>query len=70
MTFEQFAYWLQGFAESHPEHLTPAQWEIVKEHLGAVFTKTTKPVLIPQFSINPKYLAQDQAAPNETDKGE
>lgn len=42
MTPEQFAYWLQGFAEMSAETPpTPEQWECIKAHLGSVFKKTT-----------------------------
>lgn len=41
MTTEQFAYWLQGFAEVHGEAPTPQQWEMIKEHLETCFVKVT-----------------------------
>jgi hypothetical protein len=37
----QFAYWLQGFAEIHGGAPTPAQWEVIKDHLNLVFNKVT-----------------------------
>ncbi len=45
MTPEQFAYWLQGFAELNPdiEHPTPAQWKAINDHLATVFNKITPP---------------------------
>lgn len=43
MTPEQFAYWLQGFAELNPDmnQPTPAQWKAIKDHLATVFNKIT-----------------------------
>lgn len=44
MTPEQFAYWIQGFAEIHRNAPTDEQWAIIVEHLNTVFKKiTTKP---------------------------
>ena len=42
MTAEQFAYWLQGFAELTDGEPTPEQWASIKEHLNLVFNKVTK----------------------------
>lgn len=42
MTAEQFAYWLQGFAELSDAEPTPEQWASIKEHLNLVFNKVTK----------------------------
>ena len=43
MTPENFAYWCQGFIElTNGAPPTPAQWEMIKEHLALVFTKVTK----------------------------
>lgn len=45
MSPEQFAYWLQGFAEltgSTPP--TVEQWQSIREHLATVFVKVTPPV--------------------------
>lgn len=41
MTAEQFAYWLQGFAELNTEPPTKEQWQSINEHLKTVFTKVT-----------------------------
>ena len=44
MSPEQFAYWLQGFAEltgSTPP--TVEQWQSIREHLANVFVKVTPP---------------------------
>lgn len=44
MTPEQFAYWLQGFAELTPERPSLAQWQAIQAHLQTVFHKVTPPV--------------------------
>jgi hypothetical protein len=45
MNPEQFAYWLNGFAELNGgERPTPEQWKSITEHLQTVFVKVT-----PQF---------------------
>jgi len=44
MTAEQFAYWMQGFAELNSEPPTAAQWQSMREHLATVFVKVTPPV--------------------------
>lgn len=45
MTPEQFAYWLQGFAELSPgAPPTAEQWQSIKDHLGTVFDKRTNPL--------------------------
>lgn len=41
MTAEQFAYWLQGYAELNEEPPTPEQWKSIREHLARVFNKVT-----------------------------
>lgn len=41
MTPEQFAYWLQGFAELNGQQPTESQWESIKEHSITVFSKVT-----------------------------
>lgn len=41
MTPEQFAYWLQGFAEINQKAPNEAQWTIIKDHLTTVFKKVT-----------------------------
>ncbi len=43
MDSTSFCYWLTGFVELHGQPPTPAQWESIKEHLGLVFHKVTKP---------------------------
>jgi len=48
MDAQQFAYWLQGFAElSGDAPPSKAQWKSIREHLGLVFKKVTPPVGIP-----------------------
>ena len=51
MTPEQFAYWLQGFAELHgcQEHPSKEQWASIKDHLSTVFNKVTWPIQYQQF---------------------
>lgn len=46
MTPEQFAYWLQGFAEltEGQAQPSPAQWQAIKDHLATVFGKVTPQV--------------------------
>lgn len=45
MTAEQFAYWMQGFAElSGDAPPTPQQWKSIREHLSTVFHKVTPPM--------------------------
>lgn len=42
LTPEQFAYWLQGYAEiSGATAPTSEQWVVIKEHLNLVFHKVT-----------------------------
>lgn len=41
MTPEQFAYWLQGFAELTPDAPSAAQWQAIRDHLALVFEKKT-----------------------------
>jgi hypothetical protein len=41
MTPEQFAYWLQGFAELNPQAPTAEQWQAIRDHLNLVFKKET-----------------------------
>lgn len=50
MTSEQFAYWLQGFAELNPsiEAPSPEQWKAIQDHLKTVFVKVT-----PQIGVQP-----------------
>ena len=44
MTEQQFAYWLQGFAELNPQPPTVEQWQSIREHLATVFKKVTPEV--------------------------
>lgn len=41
MTPEQFAYWLQGFAELNPQAPNAEQWQAIRDHLNLVFKKET-----------------------------
>ena len=43
MEFNQFCYWLQGFAEISGDVPTHAEWKTIKEHLATCFTKITPP---------------------------
>lgn len=47
MTPEQFAYWMQGFAELNAMPPSPEQWQSIREHLALVFEKKTPPVARP-----------------------
>lgn len=51
MTPENFAYWLQGFAELTPDRPTEAQWQAIRDHLQLVFTKETP--AIPSLTYPP-----------------
>lgn len=47
MTSEQFAYWLQGYAELTGDQPPNAeQWASIREHLQLVFKKVTGPVRV------------------------
>jgi hypothetical protein len=46
MTAEQFAYWLQGFAELNLSPPTQEQWQSIREHVATVFAKKTPPVAV------------------------
>lgn len=50
MTPEQFAYWLQGFAELSPQAPTAEQWQAIRDHLNLVFKKET-PVVVAPFRV-------------------
>lgn len=51
MTAEQFAYWLQGFAElTAGTQPTPEQWRSINEHLATVFVKVTPQVGTPSVT--------------------
>lgn len=55
MDAQNFAYWLNGFAElSGDNPPTKAQWKSIKEHLALVFTKVTPPVIPTDFRQFPK----------------
>jgi len=53
MTTEQFAYWLQGFAEVHGGTPTPEQWDMIKEHLQTCFVKVTSEKKIGKPTVSP-----------------
>ena len=49
MNAQDFAYWLNGFAELNGDTPpTEAQWKAIKEHLALVFRKVT-----PAINLNP-----------------
>ncbi len=50
MTPEQFAYWMQGFAELNALPPSPEQWQSIREHLALVFDKKT-PQFIPDRAV-------------------
>jgi hypothetical protein len=53
MTAEQFAYWMQGFAELTGEEVpTSGQWRSIREHLQTVFMKVTPPLQNSQPAVN------------------
>jgi hypothetical protein len=41
MTADQFADWLQGFAELNAEPPSAEQWQSIRDHLNVVSTKAT-----------------------------
>lgn len=47
MTSEQFAYWLQGYAELNAAPPTAEQWQSIRDHLATVFNKVTPPIQWP-----------------------
>ena len=47
MTPEQFAYWLQGYAELNQMVPSYEQWKSICEHLNTVFKKETPKVVFP-----------------------
>jgi hypothetical protein len=44
MTANEFAYWLQGFAELNGAPPTAEQWQGIRDHLQLVFKKVTPPI--------------------------
>ena len=55
MTEQQFAYWLNGFAELNEAPPTAEQWKSIREHLATVFVKVTPPIV----GINPLKQHED-----------
>lgn len=68
MTAEQFAYWLQGFAEHNSEPPSPEVWASIRAHLQTVFVKVT-PAFVPQFPApiigQPGYLRTLDLRPSD-----
>lgn len=58
MTPEQFAYWMQGFAELNAIPPSPEQWQSIREHLALVFEKKT-----PEFKPSPSMGIPPQFQP-------
>lgn len=67
MTPEQFAYWLQGFAEIKGSAPSEHEWKIIKDHLATVFKKVTPTyppgVLVPRDTSIPPYNPGNPFAP-------
>jgi hypothetical protein len=59
VTSRDLAYWLQGFIEIHGKCPTPAQWEIIKNHVKLVFVHEIDPSM-------PDPTGEKQAAHNGT----
>lgn len=58
MKSEQFAYWLQGFAELTPGQVpSKEQWDLIVEHLAEVFDKVTPPMKMGSSITDPTYGA-------------
>lgn len=58
MKSEQFAYWLQGFAELTPGQVpSKDQWEMIVEHLAEVFDKVTPPMKMGSGIRDPQFGA-------------
>ena len=71
MTPEQFAYWLQGFAEMNPEWSpTPEQWKMIKEHLQTVFKKVTPSLTQTPWNIQPQIQPINPLAPYQSIPGQ
>lgn len=60
MTAEQFAYWLQGYAELNATPPSAEQWQSIRDHLALVFNKVT-PQRIPHWPSD--YQTPRQPAP-------
>ena len=68
MTTEQFTYWLQGFAELHPEPPTAEQWQAIRDHLALVFEKRTPNYFPPAAPVGPApYYPAPTVAPRRID---
>lgn len=53
MTPDQFAYWLQGFAEINSAAPTQEQWQAIRDHLALVFDKRTPEIKPPPLHVEP-----------------
>ncbi|WP_028627675.1 hypothetical protein [Metapseudomonas resinovorans] len=63
MTPEQFAYWLQGFAELNPQAPTAEQWRAIRDHLNLVFKKETPVRIGPTPRIPFMPVVDDRTSP-------
>ena len=65
MTPEQFAYWLQGYAElTHGFVPNADQWKSIKDHLSTVFHKVTPPVSVDnKITLDPSKWVTTQPLP-------
>jgi hypothetical protein len=55
MTADQFAYWLQGFAELNEQPPSAEQWQSIRDHLALVFDKMTPPLAHPGMLFPPNW---------------
>lgn len=67
MNAEQFAYWLQGFAELNTEPPTPEQWKSISDHLKTVFVKVTPAYVPPRADqvVHPGFLRSLEVRPSD-----
>lgn len=67
MDAQNFAYWLQGFVELNGGQMpSEEQWRSICEHLGLVFNKVTKPVVVDNKTrITPEPVPKPAALPAE-----
>lgn len=55
MTADQFAYWLQGFAELNAAPPTEDQWCMIRDHLGLVPNRAG-PDCVRRYKDNPHII--------------
>lgn len=67
MTPENFAYWLQGFAEiADKKAPNDKEWQIIKDHLQLVFDKKTPTYPISDPNVFPKWQEPHTINPSIT----